>query len=146
MAARLRMAAPTSLLYSAPIKQTHAPLVGFPVVRQNESPAQRVMHGRGLGNPRWILGERKGGLRRKNTWARQMFLLEPASKFLQAGYALPPLQPAPSPLARNYPPAYYVSHAIWRNGRWKNENKNGGCCKFVTAFGADYIGAILRQL
>src|SRR5262245_834595 len=40
-----------------------------------------------LGHPRWILGERKGGLRRKNTWARQMFLLEPASKFLQDGYA-----------------------------------------------------------
>src|SRR5260370_27699645 len=35
---------------------------------------------------------------------------------------------------------------LWvTNGRWKNENENGGC-KFVTGFGADDIGAILRLL
>src|SRR5262245_47052537 len=47
----------------------------------NENPA-RIPKGRGLGNPRgWILGE-KGGLRRKNTWARQRFRPEFASSFV----------------------------------------------------------------
>src|SRR5438874_2447204 len=37
-----------------------------------------------------------------------------------------------------------MSHAIWRNGRWKNENENenSGCCKCVTGFGTDGIGGL----
>ena len=32
------------------------------------------------------------------------------------------------------------------NKRWKNENEGGGCCKFVTRFSADGIGAILQSV
>jgi hypothetical protein len=32
---------------------------------------------------------------------------------------------------------YVARDWILATGRWKNENENGGCCKFVAGFGAD---------